>query len=323
MLLGQAKRGLNEAWRYLVGLIVTFSFYFLGQLPLYGVMYWRLNADQSLGLTAMAEFEKNMDFTILGIDKNVGFLLLIFMFVFALAGLYLVITALHKKNIIDYITTAKAINYRKVWFGFSFWMALSVLIEGINYGISPDNYMFRWNPGSFFPLLFIAIVFLPIQTTFEELFFRGYIMQGISVYVKKKWVPVLLTSIFFGLVHGSNPEVARYGFWTMQFYYILAGLFLAFITVMDDSLELAIGIHAAVNIFGATLFTYEGSVLQTDSIFVTSKIEPWIMILGFIVSAAFFIAICYKKYRWQSWENLMDDIDSPSAPSTADDNQQI
>ncbi|MBC7883990.1 MAG: CPBP family intramembrane metalloprotease, partial [Saprospiraceae bacterium] len=133
---------------------------------------------------------------------------------------------------------------------------------------------------------------------------RGYIMQGIAFFSKNKWLSILLSSIIFGMVHGTNPEVAKYGFWTMQFYYILAGVFLALITVLDDGLELALGVHAATNIFGATLFTYEGSVLQTDSLFIISEINPWQLIVAFVVACTFFIFICFRKFHWPSLSSL-------------------
>lgn len=308
MLLNQSFRGLNELWRYLVGILIVFCFYFLGQLPLYGIVFWKFSSDSSLGEEALAQFETNLDFEMLGLNKNIGFLLLILMFGFAMFGLYLVIRFVHQKELLSYITTKARVDFRKILFGFGLWMIISVLLEAISYKLSPETYSFRWIPESFIPLLLISLVFLPVQTSFEEFFFRGYIMQGIAFFAKNKWLPILLSSIFFGFVHGTNPEVAKYGFWTMQMYYIVAGLFLALITVLDDGLELALGVHAATNIFGATLFTYEGSVLQTDSLFISNEVKPWLMISGFIIGASIFIFVCFKKYAWPSFNTLLDQV---------------
>lgn len=315
MFLQQAFKGYNDWYRYLFGIFLVFIAYFVGQLPLYGVMYSRFSADSGLGTEALADFQKSMNFEMLGIDKNVGFLLLILMFVFALAGLYLVVTKIHLKEFINLITPGKKINYQKILFGFGIWMVLTLGLEGLNYLMSPENYTFRWSGGSFLVLLIISILFLPMQTSFEELFFRGYIMQGMAFLARNKWVAILGSSIFFGMVHGTNPEVAQYGFWTMQFYYILAGLFLAIITVLDDGLELALGVHAATNIAGATLFTYQGSVLQTDSLFTTNEVKPWLMIIGFIVASVIFIIVCSRKYQWPPLSSLMDEISEDAQES--------
>jgi uncharacterized protein len=316
MLLNQSFRGMNELWRYLVGILIVFCFYFLGQLPLYGFVFWKFSSDSSLGEEALAQFESNLDFEMLGLNKNIGFLLLILMFGFAMFGLYLVIRYVHKKELLSYITTKANVDYKKILFGFGLWMIISVLLEAVSYLLSPETYSFRWIPESFIPLLLISLVFLPVQTSFEELFFRGYIMQGIAFFAQNKWLPILLSSIFFGFVHGTNPEVAKYGFWTMQMYYIVAGLFLALITVLDDGLELALGVHAATNIFGATLFTYEGSVLQTDSLFISNEVKPWLMILGFIIGASIFIFVCFKKYAWPSFNTLLDKVSADQTEIT-------
>jgi len=308
-----ASKGKNDWWRYLLGIGVVILFYFLGQMFLYGVLLYQYSEDPLLGQEALSRFERSMDFKAVGIDKNLGFVLLIMMFVVALSGLYLVVKYIHKKRFLSLITPQNTLAINKILFGFGLWLLLSLALEGINYLLSPESYTFRWNPSGYIPLLVISVFMLPVQTSFEELFFRGYLMQGMSIPARNKWVPVLISSIIFGLVHGTNPEVAKYGFWTMQVYYIIAGLFLAVITVMDDSLELALGVHAATNFFGATLFTYEGGVLQTDSLFTTTEIRPWLMTVGFVAAAAVFIFICTRKYKWPSLSYLLGRIDTLTA----------
>ncbi len=307
MLLNQVFKGLNDWWRYLLGIALVISGYFLGQIPMTVVLYYKISNDPNYGLEELESFQKNMNFEALGINKNFGFLLLILMFVFAVITLWLVVKHLHIKKMEDLVTPNKPVNINKIVFGFGLWMILSLILELINYWIDPTSYVFRGSGGAFVVLLLISLIFLPIQTSFEELFCRGYIMQGLYFFSKNIWIAVLISSVLFGLIHGMNPEVEKYGFWTMQTYYIAAGLFLAIITVMDDGLELALGVHAATNIFGAVFLTYEGSVLQTDSLFSTTVINPWDMLFGFILSAALFMFICYKKYGWRSVTLLSSD----------------
>ncbi|MBK8515841.1 MAG: CPBP family intramembrane metalloprotease [Saprospiraceae bacterium] len=311
MYLSNGVNGKNDWWRYLLGIIIIFAGYLLGQVLMYAVVIFNAE-DYNSGILALQNFEESMDFTALHLSKNTVFFLLISMFIFALGALFLVVRFLHDKEIKKFITPFERINISKIIFGFTLWFGISLGLELINYVSDPQNYLFSWNPQGFLPLLLISIFLLPIQTSFEELFFRGYIMQGLSFLFKNKWVPILLSSILFGLVHGTNPEVAKYGFWTMQIYYVLAGLFLAIITVMDDGLELALGVHAATNIFGATLFTYEGSVLQTDSLFISFEINPWLMTYAFLIASIAFILICRKKYSWPEFTSLFENIKSES-----------
>ena len=295
--------GKNDWWRYLLGIFIVFISYLLGQIMTYGIVI--LNSDSyNEGINALRTFEESMDFGVLGMPKNLVFILLISWFAFAIGGLYFVVKTLHAKDFIKMISPKSKVDYSKIIFGFLLWLMISLFLEAVNYNSDPENYTFRWDLSTFLPLVVISLIFLPIQTSFEELFFRGYLLQGFYWLSKNKWVPILITSILFGLVHGTNPEVAKYGFWTMQAYYVLAGLFLAFITVMDDGLELALGVHAATNIFGATLFTYEGSVLQTDSLFITHQIDPSMMTFTFLIAALTFIVICKYKYNWPQWNYI-------------------
>ena len=49
-------------------------------------------------------------------------------------------------------------------------------------------------------MFFIAIIFVPLQTSLEEYVFRGYLMQGIGGIIKNKWIPLLTTSLLFGFL---------------------------------------------------------------------------------------------------------------------------
>jgi uncharacterized protein len=312
MFLQQGLLGSNDFWRYVVGVMLVLMGYFLGQIPMTLVMMAKTSSDGGIGTADFAAFEKTMDFSIFGIDKNVGLILMLIMFLFAIVALYFVVKNLHQKSFKRLITPYQNIDFGRIGFGFFLWICILILSEMINYFLAPETYHFQLDWSKFLPLVIISFVFLPIQTTFEELFFRGYIMQGIANYHRSKWVAIAVSSLLFGLMHSMNPEVAKYGLLTMQAYYILAAGFLAVITILDDRLELALGVHAATNIGGALLVTYEGSVIQTDSIFSTAEVKPWLMIMSLFMAAIIFIAICTHKYGWQNIKSLNKNIETPS-----------
>src|SRR5690606_24823077 len=147
---------------------------------------------------------------------------------------------------------------------------------------------------------------IPLQTSFEEYLFRGYLMQGLGLLTKNKWFPLLFTSISFGLMHIANPEVGAYGMQVMVFY-IGTGLFLGIITLMDDGLELALGFHAANNLVAAVLVTSDNSVLQTNAIFeqVSSGINMTEIYIQVLVVFPILIFLFAKKYKWADWKNRL------------------
>src|SRR5690625_6034654 len=53
--------------------------------------------------------------------------------------------------------------------------------------------------------LFILVGF------FEEMFFRGYVINTMHERGNKKWVIYVVSAALFGLVHLTNPNVALFG----------------------------------------------------------------------------------------------------------------
>lgn len=304
----QVKDGENEWWMYLLTVILVIAGYILGQMPLYFAQVHAIESNPSIGTAQLEEFTKRMDFNLLGMDSNWGLFLLLSIFIITMGFFLIGIKKVHHKSIKGLITHRSKVNWPKVIFGLVVWLFLLGIFELVSYLMAPELYTLNVQWGKLFWLLLICIVILPIQTTFEEFFFRSYLMKGMGLLVNRKWIPLLITSILFGLVHGTNPEIAKYGVVPMQLYYISAGLLLGIMTIMDDGLELAIGVHAATNIYGALFVSYEGSVLQTDSIWRMTEVNAWVMALIFIISGLIFLLLSKKMFDWDSWNKIFEEI---------------
>ena len=73
------------------------------------------------------------------------------------------------------------------FYAFFVWFFMGTLLITVDYMISPEDYIWNFKPVQFSVLLLISIVFLPIQTSMEELLFRGYLMQAFGVWFKKSF----------------------------------------------------------------------------------------------------------------------------------------
>ena len=140
-------------------------------------------------------------------------------------------------------------------------------------------------------------------------------MQGIGVVAKNKWVPLIVTSVIFGLLHIANPEVDKLGN-IIMIYYIGTGLFLGIMTLMDDGLELALGFHAANNLFTALLVTADWTAFQTHSILKDtsdpSGAEFLDIFLPVFVIFPIILFILSKVYGWKNWKDrLFGKIEEP------------
>ena len=93
----------------------------------------------------------------------------------------------------------------------------------------------------------------------EELLFRGYRLQNISDGLKPIW-GVLLSSLWFGIVHLGNPNTDAKFFVASGIF--LAGVFLAYGYLSTKQLWLPIGLHIGWNFFEGVGFGFPVSGLD-------------------------------------------------------------
>lgn len=92
----------------------------------------------------------------------------------------------------------------------------------------------------------IALPLIALQVTAEELFFRGYLLQGLAARFRSARVWWLLPSLIFGALHW-NPGDFGAAAPLVVASATLSGLLLADITVRTGNLSAAIGVHFATN----------------------------------------------------------------------------
>ena len=172
----------------------------------------------------------------------------------------------------------------------------------------PANFSLNNKTASLLILSVVSVLFIPFQAAFEEMLFRGYLMQGFAALVKNRWFPVIMTSMFFGLMHAFNPEVKEFGFFTMIPQYIVFGMIFGIITILDDGIEASMGAHTANNIFLCIMVTNQSSALQTPALFEQSVIHPWTEFAALIVTGIVFILILKMIFRWGKMSLLFKKI---------------
>lgn len=297
----QAYKGKNEWWRFLLTIIVVFlGWQVIGIIPLFMVAF---NSSDDLG-TLIASSENA--FSDLGINSNLYLFAILLTFVFGLIALLFSIKSIHNRSITSLVTSRDKIDWNRTIFGFGLWFLLSVFFLALDYVLFPEHYIINFDPVPFAFLVLVAVLFIPLQTSFEELMFRGYLMQGLGIWFKNAAVPLLFTSIVFGLMHSFNPEVEKLGY-AILIYYIGTGFLFGIITLMDEGTELALGMHAANNIVAAVFVTVNWAAFQTDALFKDIS-EPSLSFTMFIpVFIIYPLVILYlsRKYGWSNWKEKL------------------
>ena len=257
-------------------------------------------------LARVAENDINAMMSVL--EPNLNLFLMLLGFGGMLLGVFISAKLLHKNSIRELTTSRKKIDWSRVFYSFAIWGLITVPLILIDTTfISPENYQWNFNYNSFIILLAIVIVFIPIQTSAEEYLFRGYLMQGIGVVSGNRWLPLLFTSVAFGLMHYANPEIDKLGNMVYVFY-IGSGLFAGIMTLMDEGMELALGWHAANNTFAALLVTADWTALQTHSIYKDISDPQTLPVDEVIVPVLFFgvvLLIFSRKYGWSDWRGKL------------------
>ena len=213
---------------------------------------------------------------------------------------------IHPQSVRSLTTSRSRIDWSRVLFAFLVWGVLVVLLTGIDIWMSPEDYILNFNWSAFWKLAIIGICLIPLQTSFEEYLFRAHMMQGLGIIAGNRWVPLVVTSALFGLMHVANPEVTKLGYGILVFY-VGTGLFLGIITLMDEGLELALGFHAANNLITALLVTADWTAFQTDSIYkdISSPTLGWDAIVPLVVIYPLLLWVFSKKYGWVQWKKRL------------------
>lgn len=266
-----------------------------------------------LGIFSLDFFiEENKDSTkqVQEMVKTMGELPAYFFILFTSAiflfPLFFVVYIIHGKSITQFTTSRKKIDWKRIFFAIMVFGGLQTAYLLLGVLLSPEDYVWNFQPIPFLILLLISIALLPIQIGFEEYFFRGYFMQWLALLSKNRWVPFLVSSLLFGLIHISNPEVHQLGY-GMLFFYISSGFLLGLVSLMDDGLELALGIHFANNFTIAMLMTADYSVFQTPSLFkftATPSFDFFTLIVETVINLLT-IFIFAKKYHWTDWKQRL------------------
>jgi len=242
------------------------------------------------------------------LESNLNLFLMLLGFIGMFLGIILCNKFLNGNTFLSLTTSRKRIDFNRVFFSFSLWGLISLFMIILGYFMFPENYEINFNLEPFLILAIIVILLLPIQTSAEEYVFRGYMMQNLGLITRNRWFPLIASSLAFGLLHGANPEIEKFGNIVFVFY-IGSGLFAGIMTLMDEGMELALGWHAANNMIAALLITADWTALQTHSVLKDISNPESMPLTDVLIPVLFFfplvLYIFSKKYKWHNWKDKL------------------
>lgn len=271
-----ARAGRNAFWQYLLTILLVGAFV--------------LGSGVVIVLAAML-FTGSLDLAALPPALFLALNLLPFFFI--LGVLAAALPLLHRRPFFSLINPlAGRFRWSRFFLAGGLWLALSAASDLILALLQPGNYVFAFEPQRLLPYLLVAVLLIPFQAAAEELLFRGYLTQGLGL-AGGFWVACLVPSLLFGLLHSANPEVGAYGALLTLPLYIITGLLLGWITLRSESLELAIGLHVANNLYGTLLVTFPSSALPSPALFRVQVYEPLLVLVVFCVLALVYLFLLH------------------------------
>jgi membrane protease YdiL (CAAX protease family) len=291
--LDNAVQGKNSWVRYFLTIVISLiggTFASLLFIVLFMIIYFLSSGISGLEVqTNILNYNPLLILVLVGISYGIYSLLF-----------YLCIRFIHKKKFLSLINTGKNIKWNRILKGAGLWAGIMVIFTLMSLIFQDSNLSLNFNPGSFMLLLILSLLVCPFQASFEEIFFRGYLMQAIGLITKKPVVPLILTSLIFGVIHffnGTNLTMSI----TIVVSATILGLMLGIIVLGENGLETAMGAHIANNMYVALVFNTSDSGLGgLPSLITTETTDPLSGIPWLILMASVMIIILF----WNKKEDL-------------------
>ncbi len=285
-----ARQGKNEWWRFILAVVLILAFWQgLGALPSIALLASVLtDGNPQTGISSTGQF--------FGVGPLLGFVVLMLASFLFMAGIFLAMRFIHHRPFRSLVTPASSFATGRFFQGFFIWLVLLGLMSIIEASIYPGRYVWTFDLHSYVPFVFLALAMIPIQTSAEELFFRAYVLQGFGLRLRSIWILSTISGFLFMLPHLLNPE-ARVNYGLLGFYYFLIGAVMAYITLRDGRLELALGLHAANNLFTALFANYSVTVLPSPSLFTVNTLDALFSVSAAVIGLLVFVLVFLGPLR--------------------------
>lgn len=197
-----------------------------------------------------------------------------------------------KRDVALLINARGRVDVRRITHGFAVWFGISAVSSVVDYLVNPGSYRWSFSASTFVPYAIVILLLLPLQTSAEEFFFRGWILQWAHVWSVP--VKVVFGGVLFALPHLGNPEAAGHELPALAAWFIL-GAGWSFVSLRDGGIELALGAHFANNLFSLMVVGYDGAALPTSAVLTTSQLNIEGTAIALVFAMSLFVAITRRK----------------------------
>lgn len=295
-----SRVGPSSGWRYASGTAIIVVAWFLiggaftGVLLAVGVLLTELTTSTAAG-TVTLDPEDLLSGA--GLPPWLWMLITFISFVPLLLVTLLVVRYLHNRPWLSVITPYRSINWSLVAKGALIWLIPLAVGFGITLIWDRDSVQWEFNAADFIPFALVVLIFTLIQTSAEEVFFRGYLAQWLATYRRNIVFISVTTGALFATPH--LPNVVLLGFddglsvLVGLVPYFMVGFVWAWVSVTSGTLELAIGAHF-INNFVAFLLVTTPDFPEGAGLFSADDVSLFGTLISTGLSCVFFWFILRK-----------------------------
>lgn len=259
--LDYARRGLNDGWRYVVGMILG---------PVIGLI---LGFDFLVPATLNHWLPDDIETQLTQVkDPLIFFPTTAVIFGLFLIGYGVTVMVMHQKSPLDPVG---GWSWKGFVTGAFLWLAYLGICTAVDFALSPSGFRPSPTPPGL-NLLMVVIAALAVQTFAEEYVFRGYLTQGLLLGLKNPYVAALACGLAFGALHIPNG-------WPQAASAVVFGVGLSLIAIRTGSLAFGSGLHLVNNAYGALVVVSEQDVFRGSPGFLyqnTPHLAWWDLALG-------------------------------------------
>ena len=278
-----------KVWRWIVGtLIILISWTLIGAILTTTVAHFF-----TLDLNALSGTDERSQEILRSYPAWQSALAVLISFLPLLLTTIVVYRLLIKRGVQELFASGRPLNLGRIGRGAWIMTALLVVTSIPDLFFNRSDYKLTFNLAAFLPYVAVALILIPMQTSSEEVFYRGWIQQWLDNGRRSIWVISLANGALFALPHLANPEVngelalAVLGYGS-------TGFMFAWVTFRDKSMEIALGAHAANNLLAGLVVTSADSALPAASIWTTPEVAWGPAAVISVVMIPFFIWLTRK-----------------------------
>lgn len=209
--------------------------------------------------------------------------------------------AFHRRSFRSLLLPGGAFRWRLFFASGGLWVLLMAAVDGVQAMLGAGEYRWSFEAQRFWPYLGAALVWMPVQTSAEELIFRGFLTQVFGARARHIWWPLLAPALIFALLHLPNPEVGALGWGYALPQYFLMGALLGWVTLNSQGLEMAFGLHLANNLYTGLVAGLRDSALPSASLFIIEDLNPMLNLVLVVIAGVVYLLLAgrlARKFRW-------------------------